>query len=62
MFGEDVVRVIQKTISYLSAGETKPLAGRRKFISQLALGLAAIPFAGFLYGIIKGKHNYKVVR
>ena len=62
MFGEDVVRVSQKTISYLSAGETKSLPGRRKFISQLALGLAALPFAGFLYGIIKGKHNYKVLK
>jgi len=62
MFGEDVVRVFQKTISYLSAGETKPLAGRRKFISQLALGLASLPFAGFLYGITKGKHNYKVLK
>ncbi len=62
MFGEDIVRVSQKLISYLSAGETKPIAGRRKFISQLALGIAAIPFAGFLYGIIRGKHNYKVLK
>lgn len=62
MFGEDVVRVFNKLVSYLSVGETKPLGGRRKFISQLALGLAAIPFAGFLYGIIKGKHNYKVLK
>lgn len=62
MFGEDVVRVIQKLISYVSAGETKPMVGRRKFISQLALGLAALPFAGFIYGIIKGRFNYKVLK
>jgi len=62
MFGEDVVRVSQKIISYVSTGPTKPFPGRRKFISQLALGLAALPFAGFLYGIIKGKHNYKVLK
>ncbi len=61
LFGEDAVRWIQKGISYFSE-ETKPLAGRRKFISQLALGFAAIPFAGFIYGIIKGKHNYKVLK
>ena len=42
--------------------ETQSLLGRRKFISQLAFGLAAIPFAGFLYGMIKGKHNYKVLK
>ena len=62
MFIEDIVRIFQKMISYLSSGETKPLAGRRKFISQLALGLAAIPFASFLYGVIRGKHNYKVLK
>jgi len=62
MFGEDALRWFQKLISYFSNGETQPLAGRRKFISQIALGLAAIPFAGFIYGIIKGKYNYKVLK
>lgn len=59
LFGEDVYRFILKAIS---SGETKPLVGRRKFISQLALGLAAIPFASFIYGIIQGKYNYKVLK
>ncbi|WP_299682419.1 metallophosphoesterase [uncultured Tenacibaculum sp.] len=62
MFGEDIVRLFQKGISMMSNEETKPLAGRRKFISQLALGLAAIPFASMLYGIFKGKYNYKVLK
>ncbi|MFD1616167.1 metallophosphoesterase [Gelatiniphilus marinus] len=62
MFGEDVVRVIQKMISVFSNGETKPLNGRREFVSKLALGLAAIPFASFLYGIVKGRYNYKVLK
>ncbi|CAM1349403.1 metallophosphoesterase [Tenacibaculum insulae] len=62
MIGEDVVRFIQKGISYVSANETKPLAGRRTFIAKLALGIAAIPFASILYGIFKGKHNYKVLK
>ena len=62
MFLEDVVRLSQKVISYVSSGETKPMTGRRKFVSQFALGLAALPFASFLYGIIKGKHNYKVLK
>ncbi|MCC6691295.1 MAG: metallophosphoesterase [Bacteroidia bacterium] len=35
---------------------------RRKFISQLALGLASIPFISILYGITKGKYNYKIHR
>ena len=62
MFGEDVVRYIQKGISFLSSKETQPVAGRRKFISQIALGIAAIPFASLLYGIFKGKFNYKVLK
>ncbi len=62
LFGEDVVRWIQKLVSWIGNGPTKPLAGRRKFISQLAMGLAAIPFASFLYGIIQGRYNYKVLK
>lgn len=62
LFGEDVYRWIVKLISAISSSETQPLAGRRKFISQLALGLAAIPFASFIYGIIQGKYNYKVLK
>ncbi|WP_405609704.1 metallophosphoesterase [Polaribacter sp. Asnod1-A03] len=62
LFGEDIYRWILKLISAISSGETKPLVGRRKFISQLALGLAAIPFASFIYGIIQGKYNYKVIK
>lgn len=62
LFGEDVVRWIQKFISWIGSNPTQPVAGRRKFISQLALGLAAIPFASFLYGIIQGRYNYKVLK
>lgn len=62
MLGEDIFRWIRKGISYVSSEDTKSLAGRRKFISQLALGLASIPFASILYGIIKGKYNYKVLK
>ena len=62
MFGEDVYRSILKLFSIISSEETKSFAGRRKFISQLALGLAAIPFAAFIYGIIQGRYNYKVLK
>ncbi|WP_218597731.1 metallophosphoesterase [Polaribacter sp. NJDZ03] len=62
MFGEDAYRWVLKLFSAVSNGETNELAGRRKFISQIALGLAAIPFAAFIYGIIQGKYNYKVLK
>ena len=62
MFGEDAVRVVQKTVSFVSPGTTQPIASRRLFVSQLALVLAAIPFTSFLYGIFQGKYNYKVLK
>ena len=36
------------------------IPSRRKFVSTLGWGLAAIPFASILYSIFKGKYNYKV--
>lgn len=62
LFGEDIYRLVLKLISAVSSRETANLEGRRKFISQLALGLAVIPFASFIYGIIQGKYNYKVLK
>lgn len=66
MFGEDVFRVPQAMYRYFSTGGTVENGGylpsRRKFISQLTLGIAAIPFASFLYGIFKGKYNFKVLK
>ncbi|RZJ51843.1 MAG: metallophosphoesterase, partial [Flavobacterium sp.] len=51
------------------SGTVRSLAGnpgdsflqeRRKFVSQVALGLAAIPFLSLIYGMTKGKYNFKV--
>ena len=63
MFAEDVFRIPQAMYRYFTEGEAAKgnyMPSRRKFISQLALGLAAIPFASILYGIYKGKYNFKV--
>lgn len=65
MFGEDIIRVPQAVYKYFtegSAAEGGYMPSRRKFVSQLALGIAAIPFASFLYGMVKGKYNFKVLR
>ncbi len=64
MFGEDVIRVPQAMYRYFTEGEAAKgnyLPSRRQFISQIALGIAAIPFASILYGIYKGKYNFKVL-
>lgn len=59
---EDIFRVIQGTISHFMGytDNSEFLPARRKFISQVALGLAAIPFTSLLYGITLGKYNFKV--
>ncbi|MCF7559286.1 metallophosphoesterase [Sabulilitoribacter multivorans] len=65
MFAEDVFRVPQAAYRYFTEGESAKgnyFASRRQFISKLALGVAAIPFASILYGIYKGKYNYKVLK
>lgn len=35
---------------------------RLKFLNYLAVGMAAVPFAGLLYGMVKGAFDYKVHR
>ena len=63
MFGEDVIRVFVGVFYKISGGsEASFMPSRRKFVSTLALGVAAIPFAALLYGMIKGKYNYKVLQ
>lgn len=61
MFGEDIVRFIQAMIGKIGQKDSFELPSRRKFVSQLALGVAAIPFLSLLYGMYKGKYNYKVL-
>ena len=61
MFGEDIIRVIGGFLKEF-AGTTNEsfLTSRRRFVSQIALGVAAIPFLSLLYGMTKGKYNYKL--
>ncbi|HLN95742.1 MAG TPA: hypothetical protein VK183_08900, partial [Flavobacterium sp.] len=48
MLGQDVVREFLWLVGHFrrTAGEPVPLPGRRKFVGQIALALAALPFAG----------------
>lgn len=36
------------------------IPGRRRFISEMAVLVAAVPFTGFLYAMLKGKYDYRV--
>ncbi|TYB78423.1 metallophosphoesterase [Bizionia myxarmorum] len=62
MFGEDVFRLFRKGYSWVSPGETAVFESRRTFVAKIALGLAAIPFASFIYGIVQGRYNFKVLK
>ncbi|QNJ97772.1 metallophosphoesterase [Constantimarinum furrinae] len=63
MFGEDIIRLFVGLFSKVGGGdEGFYMPSRRKFLSTLALGIAAIPFASLLYGMYRGKYNYKVLK
>ena len=65
MFGEDIFRVLKSLYNLITEQKTASgsyIPSRRKFIGQLALGVASIPFAASIYGVIRGKYNYKVIK
>ena len=64
MFGEDIARVLIAVYYKLFPSGTSEfnLPSRRRFLSQIALGVAAIPFASLIYGMYQGKYNYKVLK
>lgn len=63
MLGEDIIRVFDGFMrEFLGNSNDSFLPERRKFVSQAALGLAAIPFLSLLYGMTKGKYNFKVIK
>lgn len=64
LFGEDIFRFFKAVIVHFVGDNDggKFLPTRRKFVSQIALGLATIPFASLLYGMTIGKYNFKVIK
>jgi len=63
LLGEDIWRLGEGLVGKATGKEADSfLHSRRKFISQTGLILAAIPFAGILHGIWKGKYNYRVIK
>ena len=64
LLGEDVFRIGFGSINHFVKFNDSVdfLASRRKFVSQIGLGLAAIPFLSLLYGETIGKYNYKVIK
>jgi predicted MPP superfamily phosphohydrolase len=62
---EDITRIlfyVINKVTFLFSEKSTPVDfySRRKIVSQIGLGIASIPFLGLIYGIFKGKYNYKI--
>ena len=64
LLAEDIIRIPFTIYNYFTKipGQLRYLPSRRIFISQIALGVAAIPLVSLLYGMYKGKYNFKVLK
>ncbi len=62
MFAEDLTRIFRYVFRLIFPSSKKSFPSRRKFVSQLALGISAIPFLSLLYGMYQGRYNYKVLK
>ncbi|MBK7108998.1 MAG: metallophosphoesterase [Bacteroidetes bacterium] len=65
LFGEDIFRVpisiYKRWIKKEKPEEgEKSLISRRKFLSRSVLVFAALPFGGFIYGMVKGRYNFTI--
>ena len=63
LFFEDIIRIPQAIYSLFNQGFNgqEYFPKRRKFLSQIALIMASIPFGALMYGMYRGKYNYKVM-
>ena len=63
LFSEDIFRVLVAGYHKVLGGKGEfSLPGRRRFLSLLALGVASLPFGALLYGMYRGKYNFKVLK
>ncbi len=63
LFSEDLFRFLSGAYQELFGG-TKEFSfpERRRFLSMIAMGIAAIPFGALLYGMYRGKYNFQVLK
>ncbi|QLG44591.1 metallophosphoesterase [Costertonia aggregata] len=63
LFSEDIYRLIAGTYHKIF-GESREFSvpARRRFLSLMALGIASLPFGALLFGMYKGKYNFKVLK
>ncbi len=61
---DDIIRLFRWIASYFTTpvtiADSTHAISRLKFLNQIALGMTAIPFAAFVYGMIKGAFDYRI--
>jgi predicted MPP superfamily phosphohydrolase len=64
LLGEDIFRIGAGSLNFFITKneDVAFFASRRKFVSQIGVGLAAVPFLSLIYGIFEGRYNYKVIK
>lgn len=63
LFSEDLFRIISGGYQKVfGAAKEFSLPERRRFLSLIAMGIAALPFGALLYGMYRGKYNFKVLK
>jgi uncharacterized protein len=63
MLLEDIYRIFVGNYNFIFKNKTTSfLPERRAFVSQIALGIAAVPFLSLIYGMTIGKYNFKVLK
>ncbi|MCC9167804.1 metallophosphoesterase [Pontibacter harenae] len=61
LFVDDAIR-LGKIVINSASNEPTYDPSRSKFLSQLGLVVAAVPFSAFIYGMVKGAYDYRVKR
>ena len=61
LFLEDLSRGASSLLHFFTSDQKIHFPQRRKFVSQIAIALGAIPFSSLLYGMYKGRYNYRVL-
>lgn len=63
LFSEDIFRLLSGTYhKFFGSSKEFSIPERRRFLSLIALGIAAVPFGALLYGMYRGKYNYQVLK
>lgn len=61
LLAEDMVRIIWGIARQFAAQPETFLPGRRRFVSNVAIITAALPFGALLYGMFRGKYQFQVL-